>query len=166
MRFSTFLLFLLFIPAVGGIFLGMPGVQRRSPSVKFPAASLPDTHLVQKIHWLDTTWTHKPSDADLVLEVRVLHRWYMSWSGTFYCKVIRVLKGDSRMDTCAFSIGMIETTSERFEKRFSALLASGVEQKNIYLAFTKAAAGSDATLVDKSTGLSWDFFMSSPFPDK
>jgi hypothetical protein len=113
---------------------------------------------VQKIYSGDTAWTNIITDADLILKVRIDKHYYMTMSGSFIGEVVKVVKGEFENRKIDFVLGMVEFTTDRYEKRFRALDNYNVPYE-VYLGFMESDTNAD--LEDKKTGKKFVFFMSA-----
>lgn len=109
-------------------------------------------------------WTSKLYEADLILKVKVAQRVYFTDGGIFTCRVLSVEKGKYSLKEANFSMGMIEFSRQRWDKRYYAIWKEPLE-KIVYIGFKKVV-GENFELEDKKLDSKWSFFMSSVELDK
>jgi hypothetical protein len=131
-----------------------------------PAAHAQDTVTnTRKINWDDSTWTHTLHDADVVVKVRVNTHYYMTFQGLFTCDVLEVMKGSFEDKKLDFDIGMMESSAERYEKRFRAIDNYEVPF-TVYIGLLKAGPKDPSEIGDKKGHQRYEFFMSSKLYNK
>lgn len=122
------------------------------------------TRYVQKIN-VDTVWNHFIEEADLILKIEIKNKYYMTWYGSFSFDVLEIVKGEYKQSDGNFELGLVDFCSERFEKKYRAIMDSNV----VYVGFNKITELNltGYKMLDKVTGTEWDFFMSKVvYPEK
>lgn len=69
----------------------------------------------------DSTWNHSIMEADLVLKINVIQTYYITDGGIFEAEILEVVKGNFTRKKLSWSMGMIESSTERWEKRYRAI---------------------------------------------
>lgn len=70
---------------------------------------------------LDSSWNHSLDEADVVLKINVTKTYYITDGGIFEAEVLEVVKGSCKRNKISWSMGMIEISTERWEKRYRAI---------------------------------------------
>ena len=102
----------------------------------------------------DTSWNHKIKEADVVLQVKMTSKQYVTEAGMFGCEVLKVVKGTCSARKLSFYLELIESSVTRFQKRFDALM----DKEMVTIGFKK-----DNTITKnlKIDGVWYSFFMSA-----
>lgn len=102
----------------------------------------------------DTTWNHKIKEADIVLQVKMTSKQYVTEAGMFACEVLKVVKGTCNARKLSFYLELIESSVTRFQKRFDALM----DKETVTISFKKDDSITKNLKID---GVWYAFFMSA-----
>lgn len=109
--------------------------------------------------YTDTTWNHHIDESDLILQLWIEESVYVTDGGYFSGKVMKVIKGEFSDKKFQMNVGLIEFSSERYEKRLRAISPKDWKKPfAVYVGFKKTDY--HFNLQDSKTQQKYVLFMS------